>query len=77
MTQSKWLKLCATAFLSIGILAACGNDSDAPDLEGENIDVEEDESVPTDGGTDADGSPGGDDNDNADTDEDSEDDSED
>ena len=33
MVQGKWLKLGVAGFLSIGILAACGNDEPAEDNE--------------------------------------------
>ncbi|WP_186759575.1 hypothetical protein [Planococcus sp. CPCC 101016] len=46
MPQAKWLKLGTAAFLSIGILAACGNsEPEAPNGEDEkNTEEQEDDS---------------------------------
>ena len=42
MVQGKWLKLGVAGFLSIGILAACGNDEPAEDNEDSEMQNEED-----------------------------------
>ncbi|ANU10724.1 hypothetical protein [Planococcus antarcticus] len=38
MTQSKWVKLGAAAFLSVGMLSACGDSEDEQPVD-EDIDV--------------------------------------
>lgn len=51
MVQSKWMKLGAAAFLSIGMLAACGDAEDEQPVD-EDIDVTpeegEEEIIPED-----------------------------
>lgn len=42
MVQGKWLKLGAAGVLSIGMLAACGNNEPAEDNEDTNMQNEED-----------------------------------
>lgn len=79
MAQAKWLKLGAAAFLSVGMLTACGGDDSDSDDGGQNIvppntgdeldDDERDGNVDTDPDTEIDT--------DTDDDEDSDDDSED
>ncbi|HSI65773.1 MAG TPA: hypothetical protein VK947_00020 [Planococcus sp. (in: firmicutes)] len=45
MVQNKWLKLGAASFLSLGMLAACGDNEDQPEVD---IDTDMDTEMNTD-----------------------------